>query len=536
MLLGTVIFLFGLSWVEVEPAWRVKPTKGSPWPLPRALNYYEGGVIIRPADFSFKVPSRDKSCRIINEAINRYNKIIQTSVSALKASQKYYNQSYSNTQTSYSYLNTLEIHFSGRCESTPYFGMLEYYRLEINSPHVQNQAILSSRSVWGVLRGLETFSQLIVPSDDGDSLIIKSISVEDQPRFSHRGLLIDTSRHYLPVDTIKSILDAMEYNKMNVLHWHIVDDDSFPYQSEVFPDLSEKGAFDSRLLIYSITDILNLIDYASLRGIRVLPEFDTPGHTLSWGPGRPTLLTKCYNITDEYGPIDPTNDNNYYFLKQLFSEVIKVFPDKYLHLGGDEVDFSCWESNPEINEFMKQHNMTGNYETLESYYIQKVIDIVQNDLKTNTLVWQEVFDNKVEIFPETIVHVWTGNYEEEIYKVTEAGYKTILSTCWYLDHLSTGGDWKKYYLCEPLSFNGTDAQKRLVIGGEACMWGEVVDETNILQRIWPRASAAAEKLWSPQPKSINITKIAQRIEEHTCRMRRRGIPAQPPNGPAFCIL
>lgn len=105
-----------------------------------------------------------------------------------------------------------------------------------------------------------------------------------------------------------------------------------------------------------------------------------------------------------------------------------------------------------------------------------------------------------------------------------------------MDHLFTGGDWKKYYLCEPLSFNGTSEQKQLVVGGEACMWGEVVDETNIQQRVWPRASATAEKLWSPSPISINITETAQRLEEHTCRMRRRGIPAQPPNGPAFCIL
>lgn len=115
--------------------------------------------------------------------------------------------------------------------------------------------------------------------------------------------------------------------------------------------------------------------------------------------------------------------------------------------------------------------------------------------------------------------------------MTGSGYKALLSSCWYLDHLNTGGDWLKYYECDPLNFPGTKSQKRLVLGGEACMWGEVVDETNVQQRIWPRACATAEVLWSG---ISNITYAESRLEEHVCRLKKRGIPAQPPNGPNFC--
>lgn len=119
-------------------------------------------------------------------------------------------------------------------------------------------------------------------------------------------------------------------------------------------------------------------------------------------------------------------------------------------------------------------------------------------------------------------------------QITEKGLPSILSSCWYLDHLSTGGDWKKFYSCEPSEFPGNDTQKQLLFGGAACMWSEVVDNLNILQRIFPRTSATAEKLWSQQ--NVNdITDAEHRIEEHTCRLRSRGIPAQPPNGAGFCL-
>lgn len=120
-----------------------------------------------------------------------------------------------------------------------------------------------------------------------------------------------------------------------------------------------------------------------------------------------------------------------------------------------------------------------------------------------------------------------------MYNVTNSGYRAILSTCWYLSDLANGGDWQKFYACDPGDFPGDEQQQSLVIGGEACMWSEYVDDVNILQRIFPRVSAAAEKLWS-QEDVMDRVDATRRLEEHACRMRARGIPAQPPNGPGFC--
>lgn len=200
---------------------------------------------------------------------------------------------------------------------------------------------------------------------------------------------------------------------------------------------------------------------------------------------------------------------------------------------------------------MKTQNITK-FEALESFFIQKVISVMEG-LKTRYLVWEEVFLNGALLSNSTIVHVWRGDgfltidavsnkylflYGKTLttdqFQVTKAGKLAIFSSCWYLDNLHTGGDWQKYYDCDPQDFPGSDNQKKLILGGEACMWAESVNEYNVMSRIWPRASAAAEKLWSN--KLVNdIDDARQRIEEHTCRMNFRGIPAQPPNGPGVCL-
>lgn len=324
----------------------------------------------------------------------------------------------------------------------------------------------------------------------------------------------------------------MSYNKLNVLHWHIVDDQSFPYQSSTFPELSQEGAYDPDVMIYSQSDVANIIEYARMRGIRVIPEFDTPGHTRSWGVSHPEILTECFGeYVNKLGPIDPTKNETYIFVQKLFKEVTNVFPDKYFHLGGDEVGFECWESNGNISDFMKLLNITT-YNQLEEIYIQHIVDFVTK-LNIISIVWQEVYQNGVHLPNTTVVHVWEGEWRSLLKTITEAGYQTLLSTCWYLDHLSTGGDWKKFYSCDPHDFNGTRDELKRVMGGEACMWAEVVDNSNIISRIFPRVSAVAEKLWS-QFDVQDVTNAEKRLEEHTCRMKIRGIDAQPPNGPGFC--
>lgn len=206
----------------------------------------------------------------------------------------------------------------------------------------------------------------------------------------------------------------MAYNKLNVFHWHIVDDHSFPYQSRKYPEMT-RGAYHPSM-VYSQEDIANIIEYARIRGIRVMSEFDTPGHTASWGASHPELLTKCYGkYTGLLGPINPIMDENYDFIFSLFDEIVEVFPDKYVHLGGDEVGFECWKTNREISDYMKQFNITS-YVQLEELYIQKLIDKVSS-LNVNPIVWQEVYTNGVRLPNGTIVHIWTGDRRSLLNKV-----------------------------------------------------------------------------------------------------------------------
>jgi hexosaminidase len=506
----------------------VKATKGEIWPEPKHQIKSTKYLVLRPSTFKFTVIGN--TCDILDKAIDRYSQLILMQIRGYRERNDATNNDveFRTFDEEQGNLNEVIVHLKEPCDILPFLGMDESYSFDLT----ETDARIEARTVWGILRGLESFSQLLYVSEDGKSLLINETSIEDQPRYSHRGLLVDTSRHFISLDVLKQILDGMAYNKLNVFHWHIVDDHSFPYQSVRFPELSEKGAYNKRF-VYSQRDVVEIIEYARLRGIRVMPEFDTPGHTASWGASHPEILTACGPpYTGRYGPINPTKDETYVFLRELFQELVKVFPDKYQHLGGDEVGFECWQSNDEIKQFMKERGI-ANYRDLEEFYIQKLIDQV-TALNASSVVWQEVFENGVRLPKGTVVHVWTGDRRRLLNQITRQRLPALLSSCWYLDHLSTGGDWKKFYDCDPEDFWGNEDQKKLVYGGEACMWSEVVDDSNIVQRIFPRASATAEKLWSPF--YVNDVEAAKRrLEEHYCRMRNRGIQAQPPNGPGLCL-
>ncbi|XP_048224008.1 beta-hexosaminidase subunit beta [Perognathus longimembris pacificus] len=488
------------------------------WPRPLSVSSSPRSLRLSPENFYIRHglnSTAGPSCSLLQEAFRRYYDYIF-------GFHKWHHGHFRVQAGSQLEQLVVSIVLESQCDSFPNVSADESYTLLVQEP----VAVLKANRVWGALRGLETFSQLIYRDSFGTFTINES-TVTDSPRFPHRGILIDTSRHYLSVKTILRTLDAMAFNKLNVLHWHIVDDESFPYQSVSFPHLSSEGSY-SLSHVYTPNDVRMVLEYARLRGIRVIPEFDTPGHTQSWGKGQKDLLTPCSLFRkpeQTFGPINPILNTTYTFLKTFFKEISNVFPDEFIHLGGDEVEFLCWASNPQIQSFMKTKGYGGDYAKLESFYIKKLLDIIAA-LNKRSIVWQEVFDNRAKLHPGTIVEVWKSeDYFEELRKVTAAGFPAILSAPWYLDLISYGQDWRTYYSVEPLDFQGSEKQKQLVMGGEACLWGEYVDSTNLTPRLWPRASAVAERLWSPKGK--NITEAYARLARHRCRMVRRGIAAQP---------
>jgi len=308
------------------------------------------------------------------------------------------------------------------------------------------------------------------------------------------------------------------------------------------------GAYGGKQsLTYSPEDVQSVIKFAKLRGIRVIPEFDTPGHVTSWGVGYPQMVTQCYSNgkpNGETGPLDPTNNETFFLLAKLYNEIASVFPDDYIHVGGDEVSFDCWQSNPVVQTWMQKRGWTD-YALLEQFYEQQLIPIVQSTGK-KYVVWQEIFDNGLKIDPRTIIDVWKDSpWQDELAKVTQAGFGAILSAPFYLNYLgdpysggdddchNVAGDWCQYYQIEPLSFTGTDAQKKLVLGGEGCMWGEFSSDANVFSNTWPRAAAVAERLWSDATVR-DVANMRDRLAYFTCELNRRGFRAQPVDGPSYC--
>jgi hexosaminidase len=217
--------------------------------------------------------------------------------------------------------------------------MDESYTLEIN-PTKDGYFQLKSETIWGALKGLETFSQLVIIQNNFYIIQNTPLQIQDKPRFSWRGLMIDTSRHFLKVETILKLIDAMSYIKLNVLHLHLVDAEAFPVEISTYPDLHKKGAYD-KVAVYSNSDLQRIIRYATINGIRVIPEVDMPGHTDSWGKGYPSVLAKCPN----YQSISPFRNNLalnpsinlvYDLINGILKDMTPLFKDKYFHLGADE--------------------------------------------------------------------------------------------------------------------------------------------------------------------------------------------------------
>jgi hexosaminidase len=382
---------------------------------------------------------------------------------------------------------TFEVHADYGLEPVQKLDEDESYQLTVSGSGAQ----LTAATTLGVLRGFETFLQLVTITPNG--FAAPAVTIRDQPRFPWRGLLIDVSRHFIPLDVLKRNIDGMAAVKMNVLHWHLSDDQGFRAESKKFPQLTGRGS-DGQF--YTQDEIRDLIAYAHDRGIRVIPEFDMPGHSRSWFLGYPELASGPGPYTLEGGGIDPiidpTREQTYKFIEKFIGEMAKLFPDAYFHIGGDEVDGKQWDANPKIQEFIRAHGMKNNQD-LQAYFNQRLEKILAKNHKT-MVGWDEILHPDL---PKTIViQSWRG--QQSLAAAAQQGYRGLLSYGYYLDLMWPAA---RHYAVDPMSGAAaslTPEQKKLILGGEACQWAEWVTPENIDSRIWPRNAAIAERLWSPQ--------------------------------------
>jgi hexosaminidase len=357
------------------------------------------------------------------------------------------------------------------------------------------RAHLTAPTPVGVLRGMETFLQLVERDSQGFS--VPSVRIDDHPRFPWRGLLIDVARHWIPADVLKRNIDGMAAVKLNVLHLHLSDDQSFRVESRKYPLLQEKGS-DGHY--FTQAELKDLIAYARDRGIRVVPELDMPAHTTSWfvgypqyasAPGPYPLDRRLYDLHDP--TLDPTREEVYTFLDGLLGEVAGLFPDAYFHVGGDEVTGRHWNANPRIVAFMKDHSMKSD-DDLQTYFTLRVRAIAQKHGK-QIIIWHKT---QTPGIPADVLMDYWGQGAGELADTVRAGNAAIVSSGYYLDLIRSA---EFHYRNDPLGDDAaslTPEQQTRVLGGEACAWSEWMTPENIDSRLWPRLAAIAERFWSPQ--------------------------------------
>jgi hexosaminidase len=388
----------------------------------------------------------------------------------------------------------------------------ESYSLEVAA----SGARLHAATVVGAIRGLETLQQLV--QSDATSYFVPAVSIRDTPRFRWRGLMIDCGRHFMPLDVIKRSLDGMAAVKLNVFHWHLSEDQGFRIESRSFPKLTGMG---SDGIFYTQEQAREIVAYARDRGIRVVPEFDIPGHTSAWFVGYPDLASAPgpFHIEREFGvfdPVmDPTRESTYKFLDAFIAEMAAIFPDHFMHIGGDENNGVEWKANPHIQTFMREHNLQD-AAALQNYFNQRLLKILEKHGK-HMIGWDEILTP--DLPKDIVVQSWRGF--DSLAAGARNGYKSILSAGYYLNLMSSA---ETHYMVDPLP-QGNDLspeQQERILGGEACMWTEQTTPQDIDSRIWPRAAAIAERFWSPRDVN-NVDDMYRRLNAEALRLEALGL-------------
>jgi hexosaminidase len=363
---------------------------------------------------------------------------------------------------------------------------------------------------------METILQLAEADEKG--YYLPAVTINDSPRFPWRGLLIDAGRHFMPLEVIKRNLDGMALVKMNVLHWHLTDDQGFRIESKTFPKLHQLGS-DGQY--YTQEQIKEIIQYADERGIRVVPEFDVPGHATSWFVAYPEFASAPgpYTIERKFGikdpTFDPTKEETYTFLDAFFKEMTALFSDEYLHIGGDENNGKQWKANTQIQAYMKAKNIATNHD-LHTHFNERLLKIVSKYNK-KMMGWDEIF--QPGITKDIMIQSWRG--KKSLYNAAKNGYNTILSNGYYLDLAYSTS---RHYLVDPVPADAdlTDEQRKNILGGEAAMWSELATEETIDSRIWPRNAAIAERFWSPGSVK-DVEDMYRRLEKISILLEEAGL-------------
>ena len=461
------------------------------------------------------------------------------------------------------------------------FGVDESYDLELMSSAGAG-GVLRAATEWGALRGIETFTQLVQPwaSAAGSPPARRAVlcglplTVRDAPAFPWRGLLLDTSRHFLPVrSSLLPVLDAMAAVKLNTLHWHLTDGAAFSFEPASEPHLGQQGALHPSA-VYSPGELKAVVAYAHSRGIRIVPELDMPAHTASWAFARPEVVISCPRrvAADEEGlehgvnkaALNPLKEETYDLIERLLAELGSIFPDEFVHIGGDEVDGDCWLSDPLVAAWARKHrkqNPRIDWKVLLQATFTARVQRIAAQLGKRAVLWDDALE-AAQLLPalaesmsgeeargvdreagdearaSIVIDVWrdwvrTPRHERRDHALLTGHAVVWSSLAWYLD--LPGNTWDHMYnvqLPSPHAGHGAGHPGQGhrhpgqgLLGGETSCWNEHADGFNLQQRVLTRAAAVAERLWSGEPSAVEVAR--QRLAAMRCRLVRRGLYAAP---------
>jgi hexosaminidase len=423
------------------------------------------------------------------------------------------------------------------------YGVDESYTLEISQS--SSSIVITAKTAWGALHAFTTLQQIIISNGGGGLLVEQPVSIQDSPLYGHRGIMVDTGRNFITLPKIREQIDGMALSKLNVLHWHLDDAQSWPVQMKTYPKMILDAYSASET--YSHSDIQSVISYAQARGVRVIPEVDMPGHSSSgWKQVDPSIVA-CANSwwsNDDFalhtasepnpGQLEILSDKTYEVVENVYKELSGLFTDNYFHVGADELQEGCYNFSTLTTEWFAA-NTSRTYNDLAQYWIDNAVPIFQKPANRKLIMWEDIYLSTPHAsdIPKDVTFQSWNNGLGNIQLLAAAGYDVIVSSSdfFYLDcgfggwvpndprydvmynpdpsgltdsfnYQGNGGSWcapyKTWQRIYDYDFtdNLTSTEASHIIGAETPLWSEQVDDTIVSQKMWPRAAALAELVWS----------------------------------------
>jgi len=401
----------------------------------------------------------------------------------------------------------------------------EGYRLDIAPRAIEISALKPA----GLFYGIQSICQMMRGTER-----IPCARIEDKPRFGWRGLLLDCGRHFMTVDFIKRIIDLLAYHKMNVLHWHLTEDQGWRLEIKRYPRLTEVGAWrleNGRRYggFYTQDEVRDIVAYAKSRFVTVVPEIEMPGHAVAALAAYPefSCLGKPLAVESSWGIFNdvlcPGKEKTFEFVQNILDEVCELFPSPDIHIGGDECPKFYWQVCPDCQSRIKQEGLKDENE-LQGYFTKR-IDRYMQSRGRRIIGWDEILEGGVS--QTAVVQSWRGL--EGAVAATRQGNRVICSpwegTYFYCPQVpeevrinfKTLNSLEKAYTFDPIPQGLTAAQESLIVGGECCLWNEYTQQFEVEPQLFPRLCAFSEALWSPQG-GRNFEDFSGRLEKHLSRL------------------